>query len=103
MYDPLTTRYSFSCPRRGETRVLLSGFRRLDALPGPHHPTVYRIEFACSCGELHPGLVPHDDLDWAPLGLTEDTCFVNLMTSRHDPLSAELGDIAAQRIKAGEW
>lgn len=83
--------------------MLLSGFRRLDELPGPHHPAVYRIEFACGCGEVHPGLVAHDELDWAPLGLSEQTSFLNLMTARRDPLAAELSDLAAQRIKAGEW
>ena len=103
MYDALTTRYRFSCPVHGETSVLLSRFRRLEELPGPHHPAVFRVEFACGCGEEHPGLVSHDDLDWAPLGLDEPTAFANLMTSRLDPLATELADLAAQRIKAGEW
>lgn len=103
MYDALTTRYRLSCPHRGETSVRLSGFRRLDELPGPQHPVVYRIEFACGCGEEHPGLVAHDELDWAPLGLTEERRFVNFMTARSDPLAAELTEIAARRIKAGEW
>jgi hypothetical protein len=103
MYDALTTRYRLSCPHRGETSVPLSHFRRLDELPGPHHPTVYRIEFACACGDVHPGLVPHDDLDWAPLGLSKQTEFVNFMTDRRDSLALELSDLAAQRIKSGEW
>ena len=34
MYDPLSTRYTFSCPTRGESRVLLHDFRELDRLPG---------------------------------------------------------------------
>jgi hypothetical protein len=103
VYDALTTRYRFSCPRHGETSVLLSRFRRLEELPGPHHPAVYRVEFACGCGEEHPGLVSHDELDWAPLGLEERTSFVNVMTSRRDPVAAEFSALAAQRIKAGEW
>ena len=103
MYDTLTTSYTFSCPVHGETRVTLSRFRRLDELPGAHHPAVYRVEFACGCGRDHPGLVTHDDLDWAPLGLQDGTSFVNLMTSRHEPVSGELGELAAARIKAGEW
>ncbi len=103
MYDALTTRYRFPCPVHGETSVLLSRFRRLEELPGPHHPAVYRVEFACGCGEEHPGLVSHDELDWAPLGLEERTSFVNLMTSRTDRVAVELGDLAALRIKAGEW
>lgn len=103
VYDALTTRYRFSCPHRGETAVLLSAFRRLEELPGPHHPAVYRVEFFCGCGDRHPGLVAHDDLDWAPLGLSEEASFTNLMTSRRDPLAAELADLAAHRIRAGHW
>ena len=63
MYDSLTTSYTFSCPVHGETHVVLSRFRRLEELPGPHHPTVYRVEFACGCGHDHPGLLTHDELD----------------------------------------
>ncbi len=103
MYDTLTTSYTFSCPIHGETRVLLSRFRRLEQLPGAHHPAVYRIEFSCGCGGEHPGLVTHDELDWAPLGLHDSTSFLNLMTSRVEELATELGDLAARRIKAGEW
>jgi hypothetical protein len=83
--------------------VRLSRFRRLEELPGAHNPTVFRIEFSCGCGGEHPGLVTHDDLDWAPLGIHDDTAFVNLMTSRVEALGLELGDLAASRIKAGEW
>jgi hypothetical protein len=103
MYDTLTTSYTFSCPVHGETRVRLSGFRRLQELPGAHHPAVYAVEFDCGCGAAHPGLVSHADLDWAPLGLEESTPFLNLMTSRMEETAAELGDLAAARIKAGEW
>ena len=69
MYDTLTSTYTFSCPIHGETHVCLSRFRRLEQLPGARHPAVYRVEFACGCGTEHPGLVSHDELDWAPLGL----------------------------------
>jgi hypothetical protein len=103
MYDTLTTSYTFACPIHGETHVRLSRFRRLEQLPGARHPAVYRIEFSCGCGADHPGLVSHDELDWAPLGLQDGTSFVNLMTSKVDGLAAELGDLAAARIKAGEW
>ena len=81
----------------------LSAFRRLERPPGTAHPAVYRVEFACGCGHEHPGLVTHEELDWAPLGLQDDTTFVNLMTSRVEPLGDELVDLAAARIKAGEW
>jgi len=103
MYDALKTSYTFACPVHGESHVRLSRFRRLEELPGPHHPTVYRVEFECGCGHEHPGLVSHVDLDWAPLGARDKTRFVNLMTSRHEPIGGELVDLAAARIKAGEW
>jgi hypothetical protein len=103
MYDTLTTSYTFNCPIHGETHVRLSRFRRLEQLPGALHPAVFRVEFECGCGDDHPGLVTHEDLDWAPLGLHDDTQYVNLMTSRVEALGGELGELAATRIKAGEW
>ena len=103
MYDPLTSRYSFACPHGRDTRVPLSSLRLLERLPGPQHPAVFRVVFACGCGEEHPGLVPHDDLDWAPLGGTCEGTFRNLMTSHDDSLATELVGLAASRIGAGEW
>jgi hypothetical protein len=103
MYDTLTTSYTFNCPIHGETHVRLSRFRRLEQLPGAQHPAVFRVEFECGCGEDHPGLVTHEDLDWAPLGLHDDTPYLNLMTSRVEPIAGEFGELAASRIKAGEW
>jgi hypothetical protein len=102
MYDPLTSRYTLSCPARGETSVPLSSFRRLERLDGAAHPAVYRIVFDCPCGEEHPGLVSHDDLDWAPLGFRAGW-FVNLMTARLETVERELGDLSARRIEAGDW
>ena len=102
MYDALKARYTFGCPARGETSVPLSSFRRLERLPGASHPVVYRVVFDCPCGEEHPGLVAHDDLDWAPLGLVAGT-FLNLMTAKVEVIESELGDFAARRIGAGDW
>ena len=102
MYDALTSRYTFACPARGETRVTLSAFRELERLPGAAHPAVYRIRFACPCGDEHVGIVTHEELDWAPLGLQHGV-FLNLMTSKVEALATELGDLAAARIGAGEW
>ena len=102
MYDALTSRYTFSCPRQGSSRVALSAFRTLEPLPGTAHPVVYCVRFACPCGDEHDGLVSHDELDWAPLGL-QGGVFLNLMTDRLEPLADELGELAAARIKAGEW
>jgi hypothetical protein len=102
MYDPFTSRYAFACPTRGETQVLLSAFRSIEQLPGAAHPAVFRVRFACGCGEEHDGLLTHEDLDWAPLGLDAGE-FLNLMTDRLDPAGAELGELAAEHIKRGEW
>ena len=102
MYDVFTTRYAFACPERGEARVTLSSFRRIEQLPGAAHPAVYEVSFDCGCGDRHPGLVTHNELDWAPLGLGEGV-FLNLMTAKLDPLEHELADLAARRIQGGEW
>jgi hypothetical protein len=102
MYDALTSRYTFACPTRGESSVTLSAFRSLERLPGAAHPAVFQVRFACPCGGEHDGLVSHDELDWAPLGLGTGL-FLNLMTSRVEPIAAELDDLAAARIRAGEW
>jgi hypothetical protein len=102
VYDALTTRYTFACPARGESHVCLSSFRELERLPGPAHPAVYRVRFSCGCGDHHDGLVAHDELDWAPLGLDAGR-FLNLMTARLEPAAAELGDQALRRLEAGEW
>jgi hypothetical protein len=102
MYDALTGRFTFPCPARGEARVTLSSFRRLERLPGTAHPAVFQVLFACACGQEHDGLVSHDELDWAPLGL-QGGVFLNLMTSRLDALEEELSEVAARRIQAGEW
>ena len=103
IYDTLTTRYTFACPEHGDTRVALSRFRRLERLPGAANPAVFRVDFECGCGEEHPGLVTHAELDWAPLGLGAGDSFLNLMTARLEELEAELADLAATRIGAGEW
>jgi len=103
MYSALTTSYTFACPVHGETHVRLSRFRTLEQLPGANHPAVFRVEFDCGCGHAHPGLLRHDELVWAPLGLDDSTPFLNLMTSRVEAIAVELGEVAAAHIKAGEW
>ena len=102
MYDGLTGRYTFPCPSRGEVNVRLSEFRALERLPGASHPAVYRVTFACGCGQEHDGLLTHDELDWAPLAGVESD-FLNLMTARLEPAAPELLDLAASRIRAGQW
>jgi hypothetical protein len=102
MYDALTARYTFACPRREEAHVALSSFRLLERLPGATHPAVYEVRFDCGCGEEHPGLVSHADLDWAPLG-SDAGRFVDLMTSRTVDAASELLESAAVHLRAGEW
>jgi hypothetical protein len=103
MYDVLRARYTFACPAREHASVPLSAFREVGRLPGAAHPAVYRVRFACACGGEHDGLLSHDDLDWAPLGVGESGEFFNLMTARTQPLKEELGDVAARLIAAGTW
>jgi hypothetical protein len=102
VYDALTGRYTFACPVQGESQVSLSAFRELERLPGAAHPAVFRVRFTCGCGSDHVGLVAHDELDWAPLGL-QAGLFLNLMTARLEPAAAELGELTLRRIEAGEW
>jgi hypothetical protein len=101
--DALTGTYALSCPRRGSSSVRLSAFRRLERLPGAAHPAVFRVRFACGCGGEHDALVSHDQLDWAPLGLSPGRTFVNLMTSRRQDVAAELALLTLTRLEAGEW
>ena len=103
MYDVLRARYTFACPAREHASVPLSAFREVERLPGAAHPAVFRVRFACPCGDEHDGLLAHDDLDWAPLGVGEEREFVNLMTSRAQVVGDELTDLAARLIAAGAW
>jgi len=101
-YDGLTARFRFSCPVHEEERACLSAFRTVERLPGAVHPAVYDVRFACSCGEVHDGLVTHEDLDWAPLRAVAAP-FYNVMTGRLEPAAEELTDQAASRIRRGLW
>lgn len=103
MYDVLRARYTFACPAREHASVPLSAFRELERLPGAAHPAVFKVRFACVCGGEHDGLLAHDDLDWAPLGVGEKCEFVNLMTAGTQRLGEELTDLAARRIATGAW
>lgn len=103
-FDALTGMFRLGCPAAGATtRVRLSSFRQIERLPGPSHPAVYRVVFACGCGGHHVGLVGHDALDRAPLGLDDHVAYVNLMTSHRDDLADELTSLASARIGRGEW
>jgi hypothetical protein len=101
--DALTGTYHLPCPTGGSARVRLSSFREIERLPGPSHPALYRVVFACACGGEHVALVGHDALDWAPLGLDEGITYVNLMTSRRDDLGASSPGSRRRGSEEGEW
>ena len=92
----------FGCPEREHVGVTLSQFRLVDQLPGAARPAVFRVRFACACGDEHDGLLSHEALDWEPLGLGEGS-FLDLMTSKVGALASELADLAARRIQLGDW
>ena len=99
----LTGTFLLPCPAHGTVSVRLSAFRQIERLGGAAHPAVYRVEFECPCGAEHVALIGHDALDWGPLGLDDDTAFVNLMTSRRDDVASELAALVTARIDRGEW
>ncbi len=101
--DPITATFSMPCPTHGTARVPLSRFLVLDRIPGAAHPAVYRISFACPCGDEHVALVSHDVLDWGTLGLRVEQTFVNLMTTQQCNLAEELASVATARILQGDW
>jgi len=101
--DALTGTFRLPCPRPGTARVRLSAFRQIERLGGAAHPAVYRVTFQCGCGDEHVALLGHGALDWGPLGLDDDTAFVNLMTSRRDDVSSEFAALTTTRIDRGEW
>ncbi len=105
MYDVLRATYRFHCPHHPEGErlpVALSSFRRLERLPGAAHPAVFRVAYLCRCGEEHPGLVSHDDLDYAPIGAAR-TEFRNLITGRSESVAEELLDMARAHVQRGNW
>lgn len=101
--DAITGTFRLPCPVGGPARVRLSSFRLIDRLPGVAHPALYRVVFACGCGDEHVALVADDDLDRALLGLDAGGAFLNLMTDRTDDVAGELSSLASSRIHRGEW
>jgi hypothetical protein len=101
--DALTGRYRLPCPATGSCGVRLSSFRELERLPGAAHPAVFRVAFACACGDEHTALVAHDAIDWAPVGVAEERSYLNLMTARADGVAGELRSIASASIGRGAW
>ena len=92
MYDPLTHRYRLACPETGAAvDAPLTRFRELERLPGPEHPPVYRIAYACpACGGIHRSLVREQELDVDAIVPPGDRLFLNLMTGRVEPVAGEM-------------
>ena len=80
--------------------VALSRFRSIERLPGAAHPAVYRISYLCDCGDHHPGLVAHSDLDYGPIAPQAELEFRNLLTGRTEPVADELADLARATCSA---
>ena len=76
---------------------------RSSGSPGPRTPPCTASSSRAPAAGEHVGLVGHDALDWAPLGLDDGLTYVNLMTSRRDDLASELTGLASARIGRGEW
>jgi hypothetical protein len=103
VYDRLTAHFLFRCPLRADqVRVRLSAFRTVERLPGSVHPAVYEVRFSCPCGGEHPGLVTHDELDWAPISPSDER-FYNVMTGRLEPAAADLVEQSVGMIRRGSW
>ena len=102
MYDALTTRYTFACPQRGETRVALSSFRRLERFPDRRtRPSTASRSTAVRRASTRARR--RTTSSTGRRSASTRGAFSNLMTSRLAPVEDELGDLAARRIQAGEW
>ena len=95
MYDALTSRYTFACPVRGETRVTLSAFRERRAanlaflaavMPERLQASVAQPRAGALSGlDLLVAWVTHDRLHLAQLAAT----LARLGASRWAPLRAD--------------
>lgn len=104
MYDSLLNRYRFSCPNTDEHAwVSVSGFRAVRRLRGAAAPAVFRVNYTCTCGDLHESLITHDTLDYEPLGTDTSATFLNLLTGSRELLAPEMGDMAGTMIRQGKW
>ena len=105
MFDPIRNRFRLPCPattRRVEAS--LSGFRLVERLPGPEHPAVHRVVFACpACGDEHAALLSEHDLDCAAVQPGPEHVFLNLQTGRSEPVVDEFADTAQRQLRRGNW
>lgn len=104
MFDAIRNQYQLRCASIQEyVWISVSSFRTIRRLRGAVHPPVFRVEFDCTCGERHESLVTHDRLDFEPIAGDSHQTFTNLLTGSRELVGAELGALAAQMIKQGNW
>lgn len=104
MFDQLRNQYSLRCPSHDEqVWVSVSAFRTIRRLRGATSPAVFRLQFDCPCGSRHETLLPHDELDWAPLGTGTAETFTDLLTGRRELLATELAEQATDHLRRGRW
>jgi hypothetical protein len=104
MFDAIRNRYALTCPvQEGQVWVGVSGFRRVRRLRGASAPAIFRVEFDCECGGRHETLVPHDRLDWDPLGSEGSATFTNLLTGRRELVATEFTHQAESHLRRGAW
>ena len=79
------------------------GLPRLERLAGAAHPVVYQRRASPAPAATS---IPASSRTTSSTGRRSGSGgveFLNLMTARLEPVEAELGDLAARRIGAGEW
>ncbi len=105
MFDPIRNRFRFRCPAAARpVEAPLSRFRLVERLPGPGHPPVHRVVFACpGCRDDHAALVREDDLDLGAVRPRDGHVFVNLLTGRTEPVAEEFADLAQRELRRGNW
>ena len=105
MFDPIRNRFRFRCPvTERPVDAPLSCFRLVERLPGPGHPAVHQVVFACpTCGDDHASLVSEDELDCGAVRPGPEHVFVNLQTGRSEPLADEFADTAQRELRRGNW
>jgi hypothetical protein len=104
MFDTIRNQYRLRCPAADEpVWTSISSFRTIKRLRGASTPAVFRVTYDCSCGTAHESLVTHDTLDYEPLATEATATFTNLLTGTRELLAHELGTMAGDLIKRGNW
>lgn len=104
MFDPIRNEYSLRCPTlERAVSVPVSSFRTVRRLRGAQRPAIFRVEHDCPCGDRHVALVPHDELDWAPLGTGSSETYTDLASGSRDLVGNHLGELATSMLSRGRW